>query len=113
MWNVMLVRRFFSRPHLNCLSPPVDLKILSSIHEGVCGNHFGGQSLAQKALNAGYYWSTMHQDAKEYVQRVQQLPVLQACARTTCQRTPSADKPMAINAMDDRLGRTNVSCYWG
>ncbi|KAM1394811.1 hypothetical protein ACFX2F_030813 [Malus domestica] len=55
MWNVVLVRRFFSGPHLNCLSPPDDLKILSSIHEGVCGNHSGGRSLAQKALNAGYY----------------------------------------------------------
>ncbi|XP_070681765.1 uncharacterized protein [Malus domestica] len=69
MWNDMLVRRSFSRPHLCYLSPPDDLKILSSIHEGVYGNHSEGRSLVQKALNAGYYWLTMHQDAKEYVQR--------------------------------------------
>ncbi|KAM2856021.1 hypothetical protein PS2_000432 [Malus domestica] len=69
MWNGMLVRRSFSKPHLHCLSPPDDLKILSLIHEGICGNHSKGRYLAQKALNAGFYWLTMHQDAKEYVQR--------------------------------------------
>ncbi|KAM1104870.1 hypothetical protein ACFX19_013399 [Malus domestica] len=69
MWNGILVRRSYTGPHLRCLAPPDDLKVLSSIHEGVCGNHSGGRSLAQKALNAGYYWPTMHQDAKELVQK--------------------------------------------
>ena len=69
MWNNILIRRSYTRPHLHCLTPPNDLKVLSSIHEGVCGNHYEGRSLAQKALNAGYYWFTMHQDAKELVQK--------------------------------------------
>ncbi|KAM1317989.1 hypothetical protein ACFX2H_003172 [Malus domestica] len=47
------------------LVPPNDLKVLSSVHEGVCGNHSRGRSLAQKALKASYYWPTMHQDAKK------------------------------------------------
>ncbi|KAM2376505.1 hypothetical protein ACFX1X_043239 [Malus domestica] len=68
MWNGILVRRSYTGPHLRCLAPPDDLKVLSSIHEGVCGNHSGGRSLAQKAFNAGYYWPNMHQDAKELVQ---------------------------------------------
>ncbi|KAM1334267.1 hypothetical protein ACFX2F_010204 [Malus domestica] len=69
MWNGILVRRSYTGPHLRCLAPPDDLKVLSSIHEGVCGNHSEGRSLAQKTLNAGYYWPTMHQDAKELVQK--------------------------------------------
>ena len=69
MWNDILIRRSYTRPHLRCLTPPDDLKVLSSIHEGIYGNHSGGRSLAQKALNAGYYWPTMHQDAKELVQK--------------------------------------------
>ncbi|KAM1680318.1 hypothetical protein COP1_037765 [Malus domestica] len=69
MWNGILVRRSYTGPHLRCLAPPDYLKVLSSIHEGVCGNHSGGRSLAQKALNAGYYWPTMHQNAKELVQK--------------------------------------------
>ena len=69
MWNDILVRRSYTGPHLRCLALPNDLKVLSSIHKGVCGNHSRGRSLAQKALNVGYYWHTMHQDAKELVQK--------------------------------------------
>ena len=36
MWNGILVRRSYTGPHLLCLAPPDDLKVLSSIHEGVC-----------------------------------------------------------------------------
>ncbi|XP_070675689.1 uncharacterized protein [Malus domestica] len=71
MWNGILVRRSYTGPHLCCLAPPDDLKVISSIHEGVRGNYSGGRLLAQKALNAGYYWPTMHQDAKELVSLVQ------------------------------------------
>ena len=69
MWKGILVRRSYTGPHLRCLAHPDDLKVVSSIHEGVCVNHYGRRSLAQKALNAGYYWPTMHQDAKELVQK--------------------------------------------
>ncbi|XP_068328168.1 uncharacterized protein [Pyrus communis] len=69
MWNGVLVQRSYTGPHIRCLAPPDDLKVLSLIHEGICGNHFGGRSLAQKALNASYYWPTMHQNAKELVQK--------------------------------------------
>nr|XP_009387990.1 PREDICTED: uncharacterized protein LOC103974826 [Musa acuminata subsp. malaccensis] len=43
--------------------------ILAEIHEGVCGEHSGGQTLAHKILRQGYYWPTMCRDAKAYVQR--------------------------------------------
>ena len=55
IWNDILIRRSYIGPHLRYLMPPDDLKVLSSIHEGICENHFEGRSLAQKALNAGYY----------------------------------------------------------
>ncbi|KAM2495618.1 hypothetical protein EV2_036485 [Malus domestica] len=84
IWNGILIRRSYTRPHLRCLAHPNKLKVLSSIHEGVCGNHSGGRSLAHKALNLDYYWPTMHQDAKELVQkcdriqRYKPIPVLPA-----------------------------------
>ncbi|KAM2891209.1 hypothetical protein COP2_009534 [Malus domestica] len=46
MWNDMLVRGSFSRPHLRFLSSPDDLKILSSIHKDIYGNHYMGHFLA-------------------------------------------------------------------
>ena len=41
MWNDILIQRSLSCPHLYCLAPPDDLKVFSSIHEGVCGNQLG------------------------------------------------------------------------
>ncbi|KAM1119119.1 hypothetical protein EV1_042931 [Malus domestica] len=46
MWNGIFVQRSFSRPHLRYLSPSDNLKIICSIHEGICGNHSKGRSLA-------------------------------------------------------------------
>ncbi|KAL6327398.1 hypothetical protein AAG906_019711 [Vitis piasezkii] len=42
---------------------------LAELHEGVCGNHSGGRSLAHRAQSQGYYWPTMKQDAKAYVKK--------------------------------------------
>ncbi|XP_025702637.1 uncharacterized protein [Arachis hypogaea] len=35
---------------------------MDEVHEGVCGTHIGGRSLASKILRAGYYWPTLQQD---------------------------------------------------
>ncbi|XP_074356164.1 uncharacterized protein LOC141695855 [Apium graveolens] len=41
--------------------------ILREVHEGICGNHLGGNSLAMKVLRQGYYWPTMKEDATNFV----------------------------------------------
>ncbi|XP_068321012.1 uncharacterized protein [Pyrus communis] len=41
LWNDILVRRSYTKPHLCCLVLPDGLKVLSSIHEGIC-NHSRG-----------------------------------------------------------------------
>ncbi|KAM2207040.1 hypothetical protein PS1_023775 [Malus domestica] len=45
MWNDILVLKSYIGLHLCYLAPPDDLKVLSSIHEGICGNHSEGRSL--------------------------------------------------------------------
>ncbi|KAK3017829.1 hypothetical protein RJ639_003431 [Escallonia herrerae] len=37
--------------------------------EGICGQHLGGRTLAQKILRQGYYWPTMQRDAIEFTRR--------------------------------------------
>ena len=56
-------------PYLRCLQPDEPDYVMRQIHEGVCGNHSGKWSLAQKALRQGYYWSTMLKDSVELIQR--------------------------------------------
>ncbi|CAL2260095.1 unnamed protein product [Prunus armeniaca] len=69
MHDNKLIRRSYSGPHLTCIKYPQTLEVLCKIHDGECGNHSGGRSLAQKALNIGYFWPTMRHDSAEYVKK--------------------------------------------
>nr|XP_009419888.1 PREDICTED: uncharacterized protein LOC103999771 [Musa acuminata subsp. malaccensis] len=59
----------FTYPLLRCLEPDEAQTVLAETHEGVCGEHVGGRTLAHKILRQGYYWPNMCRDAKAYVRR--------------------------------------------
>ncbi|RVW62879.1 Gag-Pol polyprotein [Vitis vinifera] len=61
-----LYKRSFTGPYLRCLNHSEALYVLAELHEGVCGNHSGGRSLAHRAHLQGYYWPTMKKDAAAY-----------------------------------------------
>ncbi|CAL2258560.1 unnamed protein product [Prunus armeniaca] len=69
MQDDKLIRRSYYSPHLTCIKYSQTLKVLCKIHDDECGNHSEGRSLAQKALNKGYFWPTMHHDSTEYARR--------------------------------------------
>ncbi|XP_012839266.1 PREDICTED: uncharacterized protein LOC105959672 [Erythranthe guttata] len=64
-----LYKRGFSFPYLKCLDPITTNYVLREVHEGICGNHLSGRTLALKLLRQGYYWPTMHEDAKKLVRK--------------------------------------------
>jgi len=39
------------------------------IHDNDHGNHAGGRSLTHKAINLGYYWLKIFDDAKKHVSK--------------------------------------------
>ena len=43
-------------PLLRCVSKEESQTVLQTIHSRVFGNHFGGRSLAYKAITTGYFW---------------------------------------------------------
>ena len=45
-----LYRRSFEGPYLLCLHPRKVNEVLIELHEGVCGSHVGGRSLAHRAM---------------------------------------------------------------
>ncbi|XP_073042035.1 uncharacterized protein [Primulina eburnea] len=63
----ILYRRSFQGSLLKCISGDESIYVLREIHEGCCGDHLGATSLARKALLAGFWWPTMHQDAARVV----------------------------------------------
>ena len=67
-----LYRRSFSGPYLLCVHPDqIDL-LLEEMHEGICGSHTGGRSLAHRAISQGYWWLNMQREALEYVKKCDQ-----------------------------------------
>ncbi|KAI5352718.1 hypothetical protein L3X38_005610 [Prunus dulcis] len=76
-----LIRRSYSGPHLTCIKYPQTLEVLCKIHDGECGNHSGGRSVAQKALNIRYFWPTMRHDSAEYVKNCDHCPLPPAPAK--------------------------------
>jgi len=50
-----LFRHGFTHPILVCVSGEQCTRIMAELHEGICGSHIGGRSLASKAIRAGYY----------------------------------------------------------
>ena len=57
--NGQLFKRSLDRPYLKCLTTEQGQYVLAELHEGICGNHLGGRTLAHRAHTQGYYWPTM------------------------------------------------------
>ncbi|XP_065007570.1 uncharacterized protein LOC135638385 [Musa acuminata AAA Group] len=53
--NARLYKRSFSQPLLQCLEPDEAQAVLIEVHEGICGEHIAGRTLAYKILRQGYY----------------------------------------------------------
>ncbi|XP_070005341.1 uncharacterized protein [Nicotiana sylvestris] len=64
-----LYTRSFQRPLALCLGASEADYMMREVHEGVCGNHLGTDSLVLKLVKVGYYWPHMEQDAKAFVQK--------------------------------------------
>ena len=48
--NQKLYKRSFSEPYLLCAHPELTESLLEELHEGICGSHTGGRSLAYRAI---------------------------------------------------------------
>ena len=68
----VLFRHGFTHPILTCLSGDECTRIMAELHEGICGSHVGGRSLASKVVRTGFYWPTVKEDCVRHAQRCQQ-----------------------------------------
>ena len=62
-----LYRRSYDGIHLHCLKKEEAEKVTEEIHQGICGPHMNGITLAKKILRIGYYWNTMETDYVDFV----------------------------------------------
>ena len=68
--NGQLFKRSLDGSYLRCLTTEQRQYVLAELHEGICGNHPGGnRTLAHRAHTQGYYWPTMRSDDVDYVRK--------------------------------------------
>ena len=61
-----LFRHGFTHPILVCVSGEQCARVMAELHEGICGSHIGGRSLASKVIRVGYYLPTIMEDCTRY-----------------------------------------------
>ena len=68
--NSQLYKWSLGRPYLKCLTQQQGQYILAELHDGICGNHPSGRTLAHRAHTEGYYWLTMRVDVAAMLESV-------------------------------------------
>ncbi|GKG13808.1 reverse transcriptase domain-containing protein, partial [Tanacetum coccineum] len=73
--NGTLYKNSFLGPWLRCVGPLQANYVLREIREGSYSRHAGTRSIVVKALRIGYYWLTMHEDARKLIRACQDCKV--------------------------------------
>ncbi|GJU96094.1 reverse transcriptase domain-containing protein [Tanacetum coccineum] len=84
--NGILYKKSFLGPWLRCVGPLQANYVLREIHEGSCSMHAGTRSVMAKALRIGYYWHTMHKDARTLIRACQDCQVHKPIPRNQQQK---------------------------
>ncbi|GJR63960.1 reverse transcriptase domain-containing protein [Tanacetum coccineum] len=69
MESGVLFKKGYLIPMLRCVGPLQANYVIREIHMGSCGMHVGPRAVVRKAMRQGYYWPTMHADAKTEVDK--------------------------------------------
>ncbi|GJX54279.1 reverse transcriptase domain-containing protein [Tanacetum coccineum] len=84
--NRILYKKSFLGPWLRCVGPLQANYVLREIHERSCSMHAGTLSVVAKALWTGYYWPTMHKDARTLIRACQDCQVHKPVPRNLQQK---------------------------
>ncbi|GKF16968.1 reverse transcriptase domain-containing protein, partial [Tanacetum coccineum] len=91
--NGTLYKKSFLGPWLRCVGPSQANYVLREIHEGSCSMHAGTRSVVAKALRTGYYWPTMHKDARELIKACQECQMHKPVPRNPQERLNPITSP--------------------
>ncbi|GKD95322.1 reverse transcriptase domain-containing protein [Tanacetum coccineum] len=69
--NGVLYKKSYFGPWLRRMGPLQADYVLREIHEGSYSMHAGTRSVVAKAIRTGYYWPTMHADARKLIKECQ------------------------------------------
>ncbi|GKB94279.1 reverse transcriptase domain-containing protein [Tanacetum coccineum] len=84
--NGVLYKKSYLGPWLWCVGPLQENYVLREIHKGSYSMHAGTRSVVAKALRIGYYWPTMHADARKMIRECQDCQVYRPVSRNPQQK---------------------------
>ncbi|GJT83556.1 reverse transcriptase domain-containing protein [Tanacetum coccineum] len=84
--NVILYKKSYLGPWLRCVGPLQANYVLREIHEGSCSMHAETRFVVAKAIRTGYYWPTMHADARKLIRECQDCQVHRPVPRNPQQK---------------------------
>lgn len=73
--NDTLDRRSFEQMWLRCLGTYEASKVVTEVHEGLCGAHQSGPKMAIKIKRMGYYWPTIVKDCIDHAKRCHECQI--------------------------------------
>ncbi|GJR73866.1 reverse transcriptase domain-containing protein [Tanacetum coccineum] len=91
--NGTLYKKSFLGPWLRCVRPLQANYVLREIHEGSCSMHSGPRSVVAKAIRTGYYWPTMHTDARKLIRECNDCQVHRPIPRNPQQNLTPITSP--------------------
>lgn len=91
-----LFKKSFLGPLLRCLGPSQAKITIQEIHDGSCGNHSRGLSLAHKIITQGYFWPYMSQEAEDYARKCERCQRHAPIARQPAEELHSVISPWSF-----------------
>nr|GEV11882.1 reverse transcriptase domain-containing protein [Tanacetum cinerariifolium] len=107
--NRILYKRSFLGPCLRCVRPLQANYVLREIHEGSCSMQARPRSVVVKALRSGYYWPTMHADARKLIRECNsyQEVILNGDSPTLTRIINGVVQVIAPTTAEQRLAKKN------
>ncbi|GJT37771.1 reverse transcriptase domain-containing protein [Tanacetum coccineum] len=93
MINGTLYKKSFLGPWLRCVGPLQAKYVLREIHEGSCSMHSGPRSVVSKVIRTGYYWPTMHMDARNLIRKCNDCQIHRSVIRNPQQNLTPITSP--------------------
>ena len=91
-----LYMRSLGGPYLKCLTLEQGQYVLAELHEGICGNHPRGRTLAHPAHTQGYYLPTMKVHAADYVKKCDSCQRMSTILKSSTQDLISISSPWSF-----------------
>ncbi|GJR46637.1 reverse transcriptase domain-containing protein [Tanacetum coccineum] len=86
MEDGVLYRKSYLVPLMRYVGPLQANYVIREVHMGSCEMHDGLRQVVAKAMNLGYYWPSMHRDARELIRACDDCQ-----ARASVPKLPKAD----------------------